>query len=683
MPTRCFCDEGTLVRRAANSGVLMIALLAQGLDGQQAVAPTPAPGGRNLGEDHRGFNIVHSFETGYRFRSVGGSEGRYRSDVNYQDGVRLLGSSLGVYSKEGHGRLFDELVLTTQGLGNDPYQAATLRVQKNRLYRYDLLWRLNEYYNPALAIAGGQHLADTRRRLQDHDFTLFPQSSFRLFAGYGRNSQDGPALSTIQVFDSRGDEFPFFAGVRRVQSEYRLGAQARLRGLQWTVVRAWENFTEDTPFLLAAPAAGNNAADQTTLASFRRTEPYHGNTPGWRVNLFTEQKNWFAVNGRFTWAGGRRDFVLDETATGTDRFGGARNRQIVVAGTGRRPVGAAHLTFSVFPTDRLTLTNHTAFHQTRMENRSAYVEFNNATRGFQETRFDFLGIRTATNATDVNWRAMNWLGLRGGYHYSTRRIRSREGFGFEGQFDPSPVHEQNNRLHSGIWGVRLQPRKPLSIGLDAEIGRADRPFYPTSERDYHALGGRVEYKSRSLLVSAAARSAYNTNSTALFQHSARSRTWALDGSWTGRAWLALDAGYSKLHLDALTGIAYFAAFNLVEGDRALYRSNVHAANLGVRLAIGNRADLYLGYSRVEDAGDGRASPELPAAGRPAVTRLSPLAAVETYPLAFESPLARLSVRLYARLRWNVGYQFYRYREDLLAAQNYRAHTGFASVVWSF
>ncbi len=53
-------------------------------------------------------------------------------------------------SRDGHGRWFDQIVLTTMGLGNDPYQSVTLRVEKNKLYRYDMLWRLDDYYNPGL-----------------------------------------------------------------------------------------------------------------------------------------------------------------------------------------------------------------------------------------------------------------------------------------------------------------------------------------------------------------------------------------------------------------------------------------------------------------------------------------------------------------------------------------------------
>ncbi len=143
------------------------------------------------GENSGDYNVVQSWEFGYRFASVGGDQDEYRSDVNYHDGIRLLGSSLTVNSKDGRGKWFDEIVLTTQGLGNDPYESATLRVQKNQWYRYDLLWRQNDYFNPGLTVANGAHLEDTTYSWQDHDLTLLPQNWFRSGLGYSRVRRTG------------------------------------------------------------------------------------------------------------------------------------------------------------------------------------------------------------------------------------------------------------------------------------------------------------------------------------------------------------------------------------------------------------------------------------------------------------------------------------------------------------
>ena len=58
-------------------------------------------------------------------------------------------------------------------------------------------------------------------------------------------------------------------------------------------------------------------------------------------------------------------------------------------------------------------------------------------------------------------------------------------------------------------------------------------------------------------------------------------------------------------------------------------------------------------------------------------------AAQTFPLSFQSPLARFSLRITEKIRWNAGYQYYGYKEDFYNRENYRAHTGYTSVLWSF
>src|ERR1035438_8394727 len=115
-------------------------LLAHAALAQQVVTPTPDQAGPPRGENTGDYNVMESFETGYRFAVVDGSVGTYRSDVNYGNGIRLLSGNLSVNSRDGHGRWFDQIVLATIGLGNDPYQSVTLRVEKNKNYPDVTCW---------------------------------------------------------------------------------------------------------------------------------------------------------------------------------------------------------------------------------------------------------------------------------------------------------------------------------------------------------------------------------------------------------------------------------------------------------------------------------------------------------------------------------------------------------------
>jgi putative salt-induced outer membrane protein YdiY len=644
---------------------------------QTPVAPTDEPVGPRRGTDRNTYNVENSIETGYRFRLVSGNLGKYRSDVNYGNGVRLLSGFLAARSRDGAGKYFDEVVLSTLGLGNDPYQNATFRIQKNRIYRYDLLWRLNEYYNPALTLSLGQHFLNTSRRMQDHDFTLFPDSSFRIFMGYSRNMQTGPALSTIQLFDSRGDEFPLFADIRRVRNEVRFGNELRVAGWRLNWMRAWANFSEDVPARLRAPSAGNNPEDTTGLTAFERTEPYRGNSPFWRVALFKEDGKRMAVNGRFTYTAGQRTFVLDETAVGTARFGSAFNRQILTYGNGRRPVATGNLNLTGYAGPRVTVTNHTALYNVRAEGDSYYRSVDNGSFTVDLVNFQYLGIRTFSNQTDVDFAVRPSFGISGGYGYSNRAIRSMQQVEVAGV----PVGEtatQTNHLNSGTLGIRWRPVSPLMVIVSGEVGRANRPIFPTSERNYEAFGARVQYRTRTLRFAAFGRTNYNNNSVSMSAFSSRSRQYAGELSWAPQGRVSLDASYSKLHLDTEGGISYFLDSTLITGERSYYFSNIHHANVMVRFAVAARVDLFMGYSRVQDRGDGRAT-----AVGPRIGSAVPLfQAAQTFPMTFESPLARLSIRFSERLRWNAGFQYYRYSEVFSILQDYRARTGFVSLSWS-
>jgi hypothetical protein len=650
----------------------VIAALAARLCAQPPVAPATESIGSARGESYGDYLITNSWEAGYRFSEVGGNVGTYRSDVNYGNGIRLFGARFTMNSKDGHGRFIDEVLVNIQGLGNDPYEFANWRVAKNKLYRYDGVWRRNDYYNPALPIIQGSHFLDTIHRLQDHDFTLFPQSAVRFFFGFSRVTQSGTGLSTVNFNDSTANIFPVVADIHRSQNEIRFGNEFRLAGIRinWMGTEEW--FHEDVPLVQSTLSTGL-FPDGSTLSQFTRTQPYDGTTPSFRGSILREQGRLWAINGRFTYSHGTRFFTTDETAVGTSRFGGALNRQTLVDGNGHRPVMTANLTLSLFPTERLTITNHTAYHDLRMYGDAEFTQIDNATLSEDFVSFQYLGVRTFTNATTANYAWTKKISLRGGYQYAERRIRSEERRSELG-FNQTIPGDQTSHLNAATAGVRLQPWGPLTLLFDGEFGRTDRPFTPISQGDYHGLSARAMYKKKALTLSAVAQSDYNLNSATLSVYSSHTRRYAVDASWALKAGFSLEAGYSRLHLDTAGGIAYFVSFQLIQGEQSLFYSNVHTGQLGVRFAVRNRADFYLGYSGIFDVGDNN---------HPAGASLAVFQRVQTFPMGYQAALARVSIRINKKLRWNAGYQYYGYREDLMPTQGYRANTGYTSLLFAF
>ncbi len=638
-------------------------LFPMALAAQPTVAPTPDPpvsSGR--GENVSGYNIQNSFEAGYRFAEVDGDVGKYRSDVNYGNGVRLLSSSLAVHSLAGNGRFFDELLLDTQGLGNDPYEYASLRVQKNRLYQYSLVWREETYYNPALTISYGYHAIDTTRFLQDQSLIILPDRKISFLAGYSRNSQSGPALTTVNINGTSGAEYPLFSNIRRTDDEYRAGVDVNVGGVKLSVTRAWEFFKDDTQDTQSQASAIPPRTG--TLTDFIRDQPYRDSVNHWRVYLMADRSKRYGLNGRFTYSGGHQDFLFNQAYVAGSAGSPVAN-QTLITGNGLRQVIAANLTANVFLTPKLTLVNHTSFDQTRMDGNSAYSELDLGNGGFSTTFFQFLGIRLFTNTTTLDYHPSVAVGFYGGYNISLRRIQSILEAG-------GTVYEQNNTLNAGTFGFRWRPTGRLQVNLEGELGRANNPFYPISDKDYHGLTARVQYRTKRLRLAAAAMADYNFNTVSLANHSSHNRSYTADASWTFANWLSLDASFAKLHVDSLTGIQYFATGQLI-ADHAWYLSNIFSGTLGLHFTIRDRVSLFAGYSHIQDVGG---DPRIP-------TVTPPLFDAQTFPLTFESPMARLSIRLHSRLRWNAGYQYYGYSEDLQSLQNYHANTGYTSLSWSF
>ena len=151
------------------------------------------------------------------------------------------------------------------------------------------------------------------------------------------------------------------------------------------------------------------------------------------------------------------------------------------------------------------------------------------------------------------------------------------------------------------------PLKDLRVHLETEVGSNDHPFAPISQENYDIIRSRVQYRKKNYTLGGGYLENYNNNSIVITAYSSHSRTYTGSASWNAKSWLSLDASYSKLHLDTIGGLAFFAGSpaTVLTDAQSIFISNIHAGNLGLRFPVTTARGPLCGLQHYEDTGDGR------------------------------------------------------------------------------
>ena len=205
----------------------------------------------NPGVKSGDYNVKESVEAGYRQDWLTGNTNTYQTFEGLNTGIRLLSYDLSMKSVNHKGILFDSLTFSNFGYGGDPVNVSRLRMQKDRVYEFSVVFRRDkdfwDYYLmanplipsplttasplssnpasfPAFAVNSSPHSLYLVRRMQDYDLTLFPQSRLRFRLGYSRNVNEGPSYSTF----AGTTNFELQQNTRVTTNAYRLGVDFRI-----------------------------------------------------------------------------------------------------------------------------------------------------------------------------------------------------------------------------------------------------------------------------------------------------------------------------------------------------------------------------------------------------------------------------------------------------------------------
>jgi hypothetical protein len=725
-----------------SAGLILLAMLTAALAAaaQKPVpAPSPSPGDGN-------YVVTSSFELGARGLTVNGDNEKYRSDLNYKPGFRLFDSSVLIEDKTKGYKLFDTALIQSSGFGSDSSGAFRMKMDRTGIFKLDTNIRRNRYTNnlqnfatrwsQTAATANSEHQFNTVRHFGDVDLTVFPESeTFRLRFGYSFNNSDGPGYYTMRwpqfsspTTTTRGDEFAVNSSVKTNAQDFRAGVEGKLLGFNVGLNYGHRIFRDKTRFLIDSFNVGNDpGATSATVTNYERRYGDKGTTD--YANFFFQRtfEKKFDLTGRFIYSESISNINEADTASGTSTASGTTAPRILVdldqlgvTGRVKRPQARGDLGATYRFNDHVSISDTFNFDQFNIGGGNDFLEslVSRTTAGasrpndLAHTLSDRVEkYRRFTNLIDGDVQVNKWFAFNVGYRFTRRRVidsaidRNR----INGAITIGAPEEFENNTNSWVFGVKVKPTKNWAVYADAEKGEADNVFTRLANNDFKSFRLRsvASFKKFSFNVSGLIR---NNNSPGVnepilgtggailipsIETVASTRTRYISGSfdWTPTYKWAFSAGYTYNRITSDTDVIVPVGAPILTTTtwffgKSLYFSKDSFFFFDVTAHPMKRVTFFASYRIDNDPGQGSLR----------ITR--PQDIITSYPMRFQTPEARLAIRLTKNIDWNLGYQYYSYRETAIfnpfafttvpftvaqipVPQNYTAHMPYTSLRFYF
>jgi hypothetical protein len=715
-------------------GLAVMMSVAFGVVAQQP-SPSPSPTKSDStntpveqGEKAGDYTAVGSVEFGYRGLSVDGDLNKYKSDLNYKAGPRLFDSSFLLRSTDGKGSLFETLIVNSTGWGADPQGNLRVNVEQPEWYRFDATYRkfkyfrfLNNFANPNWVfspaqfsvppkLVTGEHGTDTSVHLGDFDLTLLPKNErIRFNIGYSPERYSGPAFTN---YHSGGNEFNLLSEVRSRSNDFRVGADGRLGPVNFSFLQGFRRFRDDSSIDLGVTPGINLNPSVASLTSFDRNEPARGSVNYTRFSAQTLVANKLDITGRIIYSKAEQNYSFVEGFTGRNwnpRITGfppsppaatpniLNLGQYILTGDTERPSWLGDLGLTYMATDKFRISNTFRVETFDITGAALFSDFFSLTRGTRTDTFAFNNANVLTrteyrriqNTIEGDYQFNPNYSVHLGYRYANRRvIEEISGFNL-GANAPTPIApasvEEHNNTHAILGGFKARPAHDWTLYFDAEHGTADNVFTRIGNYNYTNVRAKSRYKPTSRVgFNLALITKDNSNPSEIagvsiedFGVNVKSRIFTSSLDWTATSRFSISTGYNYHWINSKAIVDYF--FNSVEHPvgNSLYivRNNFFYVETVAQIAP--RATLFAAYRINRDNGQGSRVPD--PTGTPGTL-------IASYPMSYQSPEARLAIKLHHRLDWNVGYQYYNYNESTIVGprpQNYHAHLPYTSLRFYF
>ena len=221
-----------------------------------------------------------AFRIGYRSVDVGGSETKYREDLNYDDGPRLFDFRLDFEPRKG--TFADLVTLDVSNFGGDPFE--TLHFALRKYGKLDLSYSRTksdffyedtilplELSDPSLSNGGDFHTFDFDRVRDRANFGFRFSPRAKLDVGFERFTKQGESTTTLDI---QRDEFEVDKPIDESYDNLRVGFEYAWKKTTLIIEEQVREYENNVEIFLPGQSAGENPTNATSLNFFFLDQPY-------------------------------------------------------------------------------------------------------------------------------------------------------------------------------------------------------------------------------------------------------------------------------------------------------------------------------------------------------------------------------------------------------------------------
>jgi hypothetical protein len=680
-------------------------------------AQTPSPSPSNNSTAVGDYQVTSTIELGVRGLRFGGSDNKFRSDLNYRPGVRIFDSSFLMETKDGKGKPFDSLLVTTSGWSADPSGFVRINAEKNGAYTFDANVRRVNLINRVSNLILGYHPSDTRRYFGDFDVTVFPQSErlrFRFGTSfYNARGDRGSSTRTRDVF-------PITEKLNSDTFDMRAGVDTKLAGFNLSFTGGVRNFDERGKFVVESRQVGVagscffgvciSPTDINFLNRLERQNPADGET---KYGMFSAHRTFaerLDLTGRFIYSVTDRAFNIRDNINydGQLRYTNAAGSSVTspalfadsdiyeIDGGSKRPQsrGDVGLTYAV--TDSFRISNTFTFDQYNSFGDSDY--YNRLTArcqvasgstcpaagapfvaglagvSFLDTRTLYwysYGFKRFTNTIEGDYQFNNKVGINLGYRFTHRKVAlahvnrlvddlANRTIPFVGSttFDNE---EEENSAHIILVGAKIKPMQNWAIFADGERGEADNAFIRLANYDYTNFRVRSNWNYR--------RFTFNVSGIIRNNENPSQPVDPTTGVPIAAPFFVANvrSRVFSTYVDYVPDPRWTLSAGYTHNFQTS-KTDIELPSLGRGFSEFHMKDNYFfvdvsaqPVNRVSFYGSYRYNKDNGQGNRVSPTLLR---IISSYPFQMHMPEFRIAIKLTKNIDWNLGYQFNDYKEKL-------------------